>query len=75
MKIRSTATDGKILDDVIVTKAVGYHIAVLLVLTHLNLLLVKINVKAAIGLIKTYNIEVVYKHIRKNGGSADFSGW
>lgn len=67
MKIRSTATDGKILDDVIVTKAVGYHIAVLLVLTHLNLLLVKINVKAAIGLIKTYNIEVVYKHIRKNG--------
>ena len=74
MKIRSTATDGKILDDVIVTKAVGYHIAVLLVLTHLNLLLVKINVKAAIGLIKTYNIEVVYKHIRKNG-SADFSGW
>ena len=54
MKIRSTATDGKILDDVIVTKAVGYHIAVLLVLTHLNLLLVKINVKAAIGLIKTY---------------------
>ena len=67
MKIRSTATDGKILDDVIGTKAVGYHIAVLLVLTHLNLLLVKINVKAAIGLIKTYNIEVVYKHIRKNG--------
>ena len=67
MKIRSTATDGEIMDDVIVTKAVGYHIAVLLVLTHLNLLLVKINVKAAIGLVKTYNIEVVYKHIRKNG--------
>ena len=66
MKIGRTSTDWKILNDVIVPKAVGYHVSILLVLAQLNFLFIEINVKARIGLGKVYNIKVVYKYIRKD---------
>ena len=67
MKIGGTATNREVLNDVIVTEAVGYHISILLVFAHLNLLFIEINVKAQICLLKVYDIEIVYKYIRKDG--------
>ena len=39
----------------------------LTVLTHLHFLLVEPDVKTNVGLLEVDNVEVVYKHIRKDG--------
>ena len=66
MKVSGTTTDGEILNDMVVTETMRYHRAFLLVLTHHDLLLVKIDVKTRIALLKISNVEVVDKHIRKD---------
>jgi hypothetical protein len=40
---------------------------VLLVLTHLNLFLVKTYVETKVSLLKLGNIKVIYQHIREDG--------
>ena len=67
MKVGGTATDWKILDGAVFAETMGYDRGVLLVLTHLDLLLVKPYVKTKVGLLKIGNIEVVYQHIGKDG--------
>ena len=53
--------------DTVFTETMGNDGGVLLVLTHLDFLLVKIDVEAIIGLLKIHNLEVVDKHIGKDG--------
>ena len=67
MEIGSTASDGKVLNGMILSKAMGYYRGVLLVLTHLDLLLVKPYVETKVTLLKPGNVKVVYQHIRKDG--------
>ena len=49
------------------TESMRYNRGVLLVLTHLNLLLVKPYVETEVSLLKSGNIKVVYQHIGKDG--------
>ena len=67
MEIGSTASDGKVLNGMILSKAMGYDRGVLLVLTHLDLLLVKPYVETKGSLLKLGNVKVVYQHIGKDG--------
>ena len=48
-------------------EAVGDDVGVVLVLTHLDLLLVKPDVEADIRLLEINHVEVVYKHIGEDG--------
>ena len=67
MEIGGTAPDGKVLNGMVLSKTMGYDRRVLLVLTHLDLLLVKPDVKTSVGFLKHGNIKVVYQHIGKDG--------
>ena len=67
MQVSGTATNREVLNGMILSKAVGYDRGVLLVLTHLDLLLVKPDVETKGSLLKLGNIKVVYQHIRKDG--------
>ena len=67
MKVSGTATNREVLNGMILSKAVGYDRGVLLVLTHLDLLLVKPDVETKVSLLKLGNVKVVYQHIRKDG--------
>ena len=67
MEMGSTASDGKVLNGMVLTKTMRDDGRVLLVLTHLDLLLVEPYVKTSIGLLKLGNIKIVYQHIGKDG--------
>lgn len=66
MQIGGTATDREVLHSAVLAETVGYDRGVFLVLTHLDLLLVKPDVEAKVSLFKIDNVEFVYQHIRKN---------
>ena len=59
MKISGTASYRKVLDGVIITKTIRYYRLVLLILSELNFLLVKPNVKTGVGLLKMINIKII----------------
>jgi len=67
MQVSGTTTNRKVLNGMILTKNMGYDRGILLVLTHLDLLLVKPDVETKGRLLKLGNIKVVYQHIRKDG--------
>ena len=67
MKVGGTATDREVLDGVVLTETMGYDRGVFLVLTHLDLLLVKPDVETKVFLFKVDNVKVVYQHIGKDG--------
>ena len=67
MKVGGTTADGKVLDRMVLSEAMGYDPGVLLVLTHLNLLLVKPYVETKVSLLKLGNVKIVYQHIREDG--------
>ena len=67
MEERGTAADGKVLDAMVGTETVGDDVGVVLVLTHLDLLLVKPDVETNIRLLEINHVEVVYKHIGEYG--------
>ena len=72
MEERGTAADGKVLDAMVGAEAVGDDVGVVLVLTHLDLLLVKPDVEADIRLLEINHVEVVYKHIGEYGTQKGF---
>ena len=66
MKIGGTAADGEILYLTVFPKTIGYDRAVLPALSHLDLFLIKPDVKTAITLLEVHNIKVVYKYVWKD---------
>ena len=67
VKVGGATADGKVLDRMVLSEAMGYDPGVLLVLTHLNLLLVKPYVETKVSLLKIGNVKIVYQHIREDG--------
>ena len=67
MKVSGTATDGEILNDMVLTETMGYHGEAFLVIKRHDLLLVKPYVETRGGLVKFTDIKIVNKHIGKDG--------
>jgi hypothetical protein len=67
MQVGGTTTNREVLNGMILSKAMGYDRGVLLVLTQLDLLLVKPYIETKVSLLKLGNVKVVYQHIRKDG--------
>ena len=67
MEERGAPTDGEVLDAMVGTEAVGDDAGVALVLTHLDLLLIKPDVETNIRLLEINHVKVVYKHIGEYG--------
>ena len=67
MEERGAPTDGEVLDAMVGTETVGDDVGVTLVLTHLDLLLIKPDVETDIRLLEINHVKVVNKNIGEDG--------